>query len=61
MQKQKQKPSRGGLRNNSGRKPVPDDQKKKARNVYLTDAEKAKVLAKHDSLTAAILTTIKPQ
>jgi len=44
-----------------GRKPIPDDQKKKARNVYLTDAEKKKVLDKHDSLTAAILTTIKPQ
>lgn len=41
-----------------GRNKVAEAEKKKQRQVYLTDAEKAAILKKHETLTAAIQTTI---
>lgn len=42
----------GGARARAGRKPIPDDQKKKQRNFYLTDDEYTQVRKFVDELIA---------
>lgn len=47
-------PTHGGKRPGAGRNPKPDKDKKHSYGVYLTEAQKTKLVKKYGSLTAAL-------
>ena len=44
-----------------GRKRIPDEEKKRLASVYVTLAEKKKIVEKYGSLTAAVKSEILPK
>lgn len=57
LTKTKRKPGSGGARSGAGAKPSADGPVKSC-NVYLTEADKAKLIEVHGSLTVAIRTLL---